>query len=53
MTLKRKIARLRQLKAEAQKLEREILEEGFMAMQTPTQRLLAKPRLERVMEMFA
>jgi hypothetical protein len=52
MTLKRKIRTLRNLKADVQRLEREILEEGFAKLQQPNQRLLMKPRIERVMEIF-
>lgn len=49
MTLRRKIKRLRALKAEVATLEREIRDEAFAA----TPGLLVKPRLERVMELFA
>lgn len=53
MSLKRKINRLRTLRQQTAQLEREIMEEGFTALQNQGERLLMKPRLERIMEQFA
>lgn len=52
MSLKRKINRLRALRSQLNQLEREILEEGCAKLVKPGERLLMKPRVERVMEMF-
>ena len=53
VVLRRKVRRLRRLKAEIQTLEREVLEQGFVALQRPGETLLMKPRIERVMELFS